>query len=249
MTPRFHHYWDSFCSIKTRFALEEKGVDFEAVFVDLLAFEQLRPAYLALNPNGVVPTLEHHGRAIVESTVINEYIDEAFDGPPLLPADPAPRARARVWVKLEDDRAHEAMRAPTFNLMIKPMIAALGDEEVERIAASHPQPRIGEYWKNTVRTPIDHEAVDRAMDVVREICARIDAALGEGGPWLAGEDFSLAECAFAPMIDRVEHLGFGAVFDDYPAMGAWIARIKARPAYGRAIPPEDARLWAPGRES
>ena len=105
----FYHYWDSFCSIKTRLALEEKALDYSEVFVDLLAFEQLKPDYMRLNPNGVVPTIEHDDQVVIESTVINEYLNEVFPDPPLMPIDPLGRARARVLVKLEDDKAHEAM--------------------------------------------------------------------------------------------------------------------------------------------
>lgn len=242
----FYHYWGSFCSIKTRLALEEKALDYSEVFVDLLAFEQLKPDYMRLNPNGVVPTIEHDDQVVIESTVINEYLNEVFPDPPLMPIDPLGRARARVLVKLEDDKAHEAMRAPTFNLMIKPMIAGLSDSEVDEIATNHPQKWIGDYWKKTVRTPIDQDAIDDSLALVRDICATLEAALDGAGPWLAGETFSLADCAFAPMVDRMEHLGAGETFNGFPALQAWIARLKARPAYGRSVPPDDKRLYSPG---
>ena len=73
-----YHYWDSTCSMKVRFALAEKGLDYDGVFVDLLKFEQLQDAYLQINPNGVAPSLVHDGQSIVESTVINEYLEEVF---------------------------------------------------------------------------------------------------------------------------------------------------------------------------
>jgi glutathione S-transferase len=246
----FYHYWDSFCSIKTRLALEEKALDYRKVFVDLLAFEQLKPDYTRLNPKGVVPTIVHNDQVVVESTVINEYIDEVFPDPPLMPADPLARARARILVKLEDDKVHEAMRAPTFNLMIKPMIADLSDAEIDDIAANHPQKWLGDYWKKTVRTPIDQDAIDDSLAQVRDICATLEASLdGAGldgaGPWLAGDVFSLADCAFAPMVDRMEHLGAAEAFNDFPALQRWIARLKARPAYGRSVPPDDKRLYSP----
>ena len=120
---QLYHYWDSTCSMKARYAVMEKALDCELVFVDLLSFEQLRPDYLKLNPNGVAPTLVHDGEAIVESTVINEYLEEAFPERPLLPADPLDRARVRSLVRIEDGKMHEAFRAPTFNLLIKPRFA------------------------------------------------------------------------------------------------------------------------------
>src|SRR5262245_36338575 len=240
-----YHYWDSTCSMKVRFCLEEKGIAHDKVFVDLLAFDQLKPDYLALNPNGVAPTIVHDGRPIIESTVINEYLEEVFPERPLLPTDPAARAAVRVLVRLEDGKMHEAFRAPTFNLMIKPMFAKVGEAEMERVAAGHPQKWLGEYWKKTMRSPVDERAVSDAFATLRTVMARLESVLGDGRPWLGGDAVSLAECSFVSLVDRTEHFGGADLFDEFPALSAWRERLKARPAYRRAIPPDDKRLFSP----
>ena len=71
-----YHDWDAFCCIKVRFCLAEKALPWAGHVIDLQKLEQLHPDYLALNPNGVVPTLMHDDHIITESTVINEYLDE-----------------------------------------------------------------------------------------------------------------------------------------------------------------------------
>ena len=96
-----YHYGDSLCSMKTRFCLLEKGVEYESHFVDLLQWEHLTEEYKKLNPNSVVPTIVHDGMPIIESTIINQYIDEVFDGPSLTPEDPGERARMRILIKLQ----------------------------------------------------------------------------------------------------------------------------------------------------
>ncbi|HEY2590802.1 MAG TPA: glutathione S-transferase N-terminal domain-containing protein, partial [Steroidobacteraceae bacterium] len=58
---------------------------------------------MKINPIGQVPALVHYGKVVTESTVINEYLDEVFDGPPLRPADPYWRARMRIWTKFVDE--------------------------------------------------------------------------------------------------------------------------------------------------
>ena len=83
--------------MKVRFALAEKGLEYDGVFVDLLKFEQLQDGYLRINPNGVAPSLVHDGHPIVESTVMNEYLEEVFPDQPLLPDDPIERAQVRAW--------------------------------------------------------------------------------------------------------------------------------------------------------
>ena len=66
----------STCSQRVRFVLNAKALPFEERKLDLLAGDQLKPDYLALNPNGVVPTLDHDGTIVIDSSVIIEYLDE-----------------------------------------------------------------------------------------------------------------------------------------------------------------------------
>src|SRR5215469_12989568 len=66
----------STCSQRVRFVLNAKKLPFAEVKLDLLAGDQLKPDYLKLNPNGVVPTLDHDGAIIIDSSVIIEYLDE-----------------------------------------------------------------------------------------------------------------------------------------------------------------------------
>jgi glutathione S-transferase len=80
VTLTLYHYWDSTCSMKVRFCLEEKRIVHEKKFIDLLAFDQLKPEYLGINPNAVVPAIVHDGKSIIESTVINEYIEGSIFG-------------------------------------------------------------------------------------------------------------------------------------------------------------------------
>jgi glutathione S-transferase len=71
----------STCSQRVRFELNAKGLPFEEKKLDLLAGDQLKPDYLRLNPNGVVPTLVHDGVVVIDSSVIIEYLDEIAPEP------------------------------------------------------------------------------------------------------------------------------------------------------------------------
>ena len=85
----------STCSQRVRFVLNAKKLSFVEIKLDLLAGDQFKPDYLALNPNGVVPTLDHAGAIVIDSSVIIEYLDEIAPEPPLLPKDPIARAQVR----------------------------------------------------------------------------------------------------------------------------------------------------------
>ena len=82
---QFYHHRTSCCAVKSRLCLNEKGLAYEGHVLDLRAGDQFRPDYLKLNPNALVPTLVHDGVPVIESTVINEYLDETFPDPPLKP--------------------------------------------------------------------------------------------------------------------------------------------------------------------
>lgn len=88
-------------SRKVLIALIEKGLEFERVLVDLSKKEQKDPEYLRIHPFGQVPALDDEGFTIYDSTIINEYLEDEYPYPALLPKDSEGRARARL---LEDFR-------------------------------------------------------------------------------------------------------------------------------------------------
>jgi len=99
---------NSICTQKVLITLHEKRLPWDAVNLDLFNNEQYSPAYLKINPKGVVPSLVHDGKAVCESTLICEYLDEVFAQPRLMPSDPYDRARMRIWSKLIDEGIFES---------------------------------------------------------------------------------------------------------------------------------------------
>jgi glutathione S-transferase len=239
-----YHYWDSVCSFKVRLCLAEKGLAWTDRHVDLLKFEQLSPEYLAINPNGVVPSLVHDGQVVIESSVINEYLDETFPDVPLRPADPLERARMRVWVKYEDDVVHPAVRPGTFNLMIKSVVAGMKGPELDALLARHPKPDVARDWAAAAQAPVDHAALEQAKGKLAAALARMEQALCEHR-WLAGDSFSLADIALAPMIDRIEYLALAGLWQGHPRLRDWIEGVKARPSFAMAAPPQTRRMHGP----
>jgi hypothetical protein len=108
--PTLYHGRTSVCSVKVRLALAEKGAPFESRLLALRG-DPFDPEYMKLSPNAVVPTLLHDGCVIIESTVIMHYVDEAFAGTPLMPANPLDRANGRMITKLVDEHVHMSCMA------------------------------------------------------------------------------------------------------------------------------------------
>ena len=132
-----YDFGNSVCCQKVRITLRAKGLDWQAIKVDLFKSEQYDPAYLKLNPKGVVPTLVHDGKPVIESTLICEYLDETFPDPPLIPADPWLRTRMRLWSKMVDEGLHDGVTEISFSAMFRERMKAMSDEMRETRFQQH----------------------------------------------------------------------------------------------------------------
>jgi maleylacetoacetate isomerase len=105
---RLHGYWRSSAAWRVRIALNLKRLEWTSVPVHLVrdGGEQRMPAFRALNPQGLVPALEIDGLVLTQSLAIIEYLDETRPTPPLLPAEPAGRARVRSLAQLVASDVH-----------------------------------------------------------------------------------------------------------------------------------------------
>ena len=236
-----YHYGDSLCSMKTRLCLLEKGVTFESHFIDLMNWEHLTDSYKKLNPNSVVPTIVHNGIPIIESTIINQYIDEVFDGPPLTPDEPVSRAQMRVWTKLQDDILHPAIQKPTFNLLVKPKLSQKSDEELDEWLNSHPLEKSRKLFRGAARGPVNQEALDEATRQFNFVFERMEKVLSENS-WLCGEEYTLADIACAPILDRLGQCEWLNLFDPYPQLSRWSDQIRQREAFKQMRPKDIERL-------
>jgi glutathione S-transferase len=95
-------------SRKVRVVLLEKGLEFERVNIDLTKREQKSPEYLKVHPFGTVPALDDEGFVVYDSTLINEYLEDEYPYPPLMPKDSEGRARARMMEDLRDSHFNPA---------------------------------------------------------------------------------------------------------------------------------------------
>jgi glutathione S-transferase len=246
MAITLYHDWDSVCSFKVRMCLAEKEIAWHSSRVDLIKFENLAPVYLELNPNGVVPTLVDDGLAIIESSVINEYLEDRFPARRLAPLGAAERAMMRIWVKYQDDVLYPAQRPATFQLMVRRKLTSLPQEEIAALVAHHPQPERARHFLSWASGEPDPAVVEEARRKLAQILARLERRLG-ASPWLAGVDYSLAEVAFAPFIDRLERLDLAELWSGMPAVADWMARVKARPAFALAKSPPQFEMPGPRR--
>ncbi len=225
------------CSKKSRLCLKEKGLPYKSHLLRLDKFEHHTPDYLKLNPNGIVPTLVHDGRVVIESGVINEYLDEVFPEVALRPADPLTRAKMRVFCKMADEYALPATRVPTWARTKSANLKAMSEQEFDGVIRD--TPLVDHRLKMTALrgegfSKKEFEEAFGRMDYVFDRC---EAALDEG-PYLAGRDYSLADIAILPYVFAF-NLVRPDLFKSHPRTKEWYERVMARPAVKATYEPSE----------
>jgi len=228
---RLYNAPQSTCSQRVRFVLNAKELPFEEIKLDLLAGDQLKPAYLALNPNGVVPTLDHDGAIVIDSSVIIEYLDEIEPGrASFTPRDPVRRAAMRSLMRFIDEMPAAAVRVPTFNLAFLPRFQAMSEDEFVAFAESKPLRK--EFMLAMGRQGFPEKDMNAALDRLKRTYARMDQAIeASGGPWLLGRDITLADVAVMPALVRMADLGLAHMWAELPRVRGWVEAICAHRAF------------------
>lgn len=227
-----YHFGGAICAQKVRLALAEKQVEWDS---KECAGPTLRdPDYLRLNPNGVVPTLVHDGEVFTESRIISEYIDDAFDGPSLMPADPGERHKARLWSKQIDDSLHLNVFILTFAAIGRDMYRAMPAEVREKMMPGLQDPIKRQISNDLYENGFDSPWVDMALKRFQRLAAEMETQLS-GSAYLAGRSYSLADADYTAYINRLTNLGLASLWQDKPGVKDWYFRMKERPSFKTAI--------------
>lgn len=231
-----YHNAVSVCSQKVRLQLEEKRIPYEERHLSLMNGEHLRPEFLALNPRGLVPTIVHDGVVVIESTVILEYLEDAFPTPSLRPATPAARARMRLWAKVPDERIHTACATVSFAATFaRQLQSSMSPADLERRLADMPDQERANRQRALMRDGFRAPFAKAALQYFDRIIGDMERDL-EKGAWLAGEEISLAEMAMAPYVERLHRLTLAKFWEDTrPRVTDWFARLRARPSFASAF--------------
>ena len=229
MTFKLYNAPQSTCSQRVRFVLNAKKLPFDEVKLNLLEGDQLKPEYLKLNPNGVVPTLDHDGSIVTDSTVITEYLDEVAPQDSFTPENPVARARMRALMHYMDEMPAASVRVPTFNLAFLPKFQAMSREQFVAMAESKPLRK--EFMLTMGQSGFPKAEMDAALARLRRSYERMDREIeSSGGPWLLGKDVSLADVAAMPALVRMHDLNY-ADWQDLPRVVTWFDNIRAHSAF------------------
>ena len=227
-----YHGWGATCGRVARLAFTEKGVAWN----DVIVTDRYSPEYTKLNPNNYVPTLVHDDRVIIESSVIVNYVDDLFEGPSLKPADPYDRARMYFRIKMRDERYHYAINAISFGLASKRRFGGRSREELESEAARIPDPGRAKQRIDTMLLGMDAPQVANGVRTMDKALSQMEEDDLSHGPWLAGDQYSLADATMTPYLLRLAEFGLEHLWtESRPRVTDWYERIQARPSFDSVI--------------
>ncbi len=214
---KLHHLDRSPFGWKVRMVLAEKNVPHQLVIPENKSED---PAFVKLNPFRLTPVLElDNGATLYESTVINEYLEDAYPEPAMLPKDPYERARIRLIEDTTDQYLYTTIRefrSAQFEYAPPFLVRKKADE-------------------------VDHKMLESARVKLHEHLARLESDLA-GRTFFGGSMYSLADVALAPPLTASLKL-LGVLPDKrYPLIAAWSARVVERSSYVTSAPKEPLRI-------
>jgi glutathione S-transferase len=235
MSVDLYHGEPASNSLKVLQATHEKGISFNSHYINLPKFEQHDPKYLKINPAGQVPTLVHNGRVLTESTIINEYIDDAFDGPALKPSDLYDQHLMRVWTKYVDEVFRPSLSFLAWHALIPGLAKSLPEGEFEQRLGRIPLKEKRDKWALAASGGFTERELETWRHNLAEVTDRVEAAL-TGHDWLVADQFTLADIAVFAMANGMPR-GHPHLWNEErtPNAMAWLARMRARPGVAAAL--------------
>ena len=223
-------------SLKALLSFKEKGLEFESIYVDLHKFEQHEPWFVAINPEGQVPVLDHDGVILTHTTVIGEYLEDAFpNAPPLRPADPVGKARMRYWNKFVDEHVMNYVSIHGWHRMVGVIARSIESGDFEKLVARIPLHEQREKWR-TARSGFSEADLANATRKIEVAVDKVEKQLAQA-PWLAGDMYTLADINFFSMCGAAVQRMFPEmnVEKRAPRLVEWAGRMFARPGVKAAF--------------
>jgi glutathione S-transferase len=227
-----YDFGNSVCCQKVRITMRAKGLTWESVKVDLFKAEQYQPKYLKLNPKGIVPTLVHDGKAVIESSLICEYLDDTFRVPRLIPSDPWQRTRMRLWSKLVDEGLFEGVTELSFSAMFRERMRNMPEEVRETRFRNIGDPRRRDRFMSTYELGVRSPYVKHGVAAYERAFKMLEDTLTEAGSWILGTNVSLADINLMPFAARLDYLGLLDLWiKDRPRVKDWRALAPEWPSF------------------
>ena len=228
-----YHCNNSYASQKVRLFLAELDVPYQAVHIDLLKQKQLSEAYLAINPQGLVPALVTEHRTIIGSTEIMLEAAQAHLG-----FNTTNPNYNHIYnsCKADEDLHDPHMRTLSYQLLW--MTKTKSPEETARIiqlAEQHPNKARGEFLKRAVRKKLSTQESEQAKVAIAQAIEEMEHLLSNNSDFIFGKSYSMADAVATARIYRLLRLGLNDLLDCAPNCLRYYQKMKSKPSFCKAI--------------
>lgn len=236
-------------SARVLICLHEIGVEFESRFVDLMAFEQFSPDFLALNPQAQVPVLMVDGESLSESALINQFLAETYPEAGLAPTDPLGWYECLSWSKYVDYNLGCSVATLGCHERLVPLLAKRERGDLLAAIDSIPVPERRPAWREAAENRYGEGVIANSERKAQLVLQRMEGVLAESD-WVIGDSYSIADIDSFALLYTLHGIAPRLVNEDSaPHTMAWLARIAARPAVAAALAlHDDVEGFAPGPE-
>ncbi len=220
---------------KVRLVMAEKDIAFESIILDLQAGDQFNPDFKKLNPAAQVPALRDGEKLFTESTVISEYLQDAYPEPSLLPGEPACKADMRWLTEQTNGWMSPMINSLNIGLVFRHIYAEKSTAEMAAFWADNPNPIQLLRQRSCAEEGVNSNYIAIALTRYRKFILTLNARLENAGPWLAGEVFSLADTGLFPYLNRLDMMGFERLASGASAYASWLDAMRSRPSVQKEI--------------
>ena len=232
-----YHYDRSTAAQRVRLGLEEKQLEWRSIIIDTaIGDASQRPEnFHQLNPKGLIPLLDHKGFTLPESTLILEYLEDAFpDHIRLTPSSPQERAIMRLWMRRIEEGIHVASRTIGVCIVNRYIYKETDKSKLANYYAQMRDPVRKNNDQINTEMGLDSPLLSPSLLAFKNLFYEMNAHL-ETNSWLAGETYSLADIALVVYLTRMSSFQMSPLWKDLNYLCGWFDKIQNRAAYHSAV--------------
>ncbi|MDB4511874.1 glutathione S-transferase family protein [Arenicella sp.] len=226
----------STCTQKVRFVLEQKGLPWKGISVDLHNEENYSPEFKKINPKAIIPVLNDAGDLVFESNNICLYLDEKYPQTPLMPDTPIARSEVRTLLQLIDEQVHNDSSVCTYAIAFRERIRNAHDtaDKLDAYLAAMPDAGRRYVKRQVIEHGTDSAEFIIAVTRLKAMLVMLENRLSKSA-YLVGDQVSIADIAYSPYLTRLDHLNMDHIWSEMPAVSNWYQSLQNTVGYDKGL--------------
>ena len=231
-----YHAGMSTCSQKVRFVLEQKGLPWKAVEVDLHNEENYSEEFRKLNPKAIIPVLIDDGDKVLESNNICIYLDDKYPEKPLMPDTAKGRSDVRFLLQLIDEQVHNDSSVCTYAMAFRDRIVKSHNTDAKLTEYLAAMPDAGRRYmkKQVILQGTESAEFEIAVTRLHAMLEMLEQYLNQS-TYLVGDALTIADIAYSPYMTRMTHLNMQSLWSNKPKVSEWFDCVQESEGYQKGL--------------